>query len=62
MRDELGDDGAVHVAVGAVVSITMSLFEPSEPVAPGEGSVSVALFPAESLIVPPLRAKEVVAT
>jgi hypothetical protein len=48
--------------VGAVVSMTIALLFPSEPEAPGEARVSVALLPAVSLIVPPLRAREFVAT
>ena len=47
-------------AAGAVVSITSVLFEPSECAAPGLASVSVPLFPARSLIVPPLRASALV--
>jgi hypothetical protein len=49
------------VTVGAVVSITIALFAPSEFAAPGVGSVRVALFPyMVSLIVPPLSASAVV--
>ena len=47
--------------VGAVVSMTIALLAPSEPLAPGEASVSVALFAAASRIVPPFSASEVVA-
>ena len=53
---------AAEEKVGAVVSITIALLFPSEPEAPGEARVSVALLPAVSLIVPPLRAREFVAT
>jgi hypothetical protein len=53
--------GDVHVAVGAVVSITMALFAPSEFAAPGDARVSVALLPAASAMVPPLSASEFVA-
>ena len=50
------------VTVGAVVSITRSLLSASEPEAPGDGKVNVALFPDESFIVAPFCAtKEVVA-
>ena len=44
------------VTSGAAVSITSALFAPSEPAAPGADSVSVALFPAPSRIVPPASA------
>ena len=47
---------------GAVVSMTIALLAPSELAAPGEARVSVALFPAASLIVPPFKANELVAT
>ena len=40
------------VMVGAVVSITRALLSAKEPEAPGDAKVSVALFPAASLIVP----------
>ena len=40
------------MTVGAVVSITMALFAPSDPTAPGVGSVSVAALVARSVIVP----------
>ena len=40
------------MTVGAVVSITMALFAPSDPAAPGVGSVSVAALVARSVIVP----------
>ena len=49
-------------AVGAVVSITIALLEPKELDAPGVGKVKVAIFVEESLIVPLLRAREVVVT
>ena len=55
-------DVAAKVTVGVVVSMTSALFAPSELAAPGEASVSVALFPAASLIVPELSDSEVVAT
>ena len=54
------------VAVAAVgegarlVWMTIFLFAPSELAAPGAGSVSTALFPAASRIVPPLRDSAVV--
>ncbi len=51
-----------EVTVGAVVSITIALFAPSELAAAGVAKVNVALFPAASLIVPEFKAKEVVAT
>ena len=48
------------LTVGTVVSMTMFLLAAREPAAPGAGSVRVALFPAPSWIVPPLRARAVV--
>ena len=54
--------GLVTADVGAVVSITMLLFVPSDPAAVSPGKVSVALLPAASLIVPPFRVREVVPT
>ena len=53
---------AANVTVGAVVSMTRALLAPSELAALGEASVSVALLPAASLMVPELRASEVVPT
>ena len=49
------------VTVGAVVSIMILFAFPRDPEAPGLGNVNVALFVAASLIVPPLRPREVVA-
>lgn len=49
-------------ASGAVVSITIAAPLASEPEAPGEGNVRVALFPASSAIVAPFSASEFVAT
>jgi hypothetical protein len=46
--------------VGAVVSTIIALFAPREPAAPGEANVSVALFVAASLIVPPFSPNAVV--
>jgi len=54
-------DDAAKVTVGAVVSMTSALLAPSELAALGEGSVSVALLAAASLMVPELSASEVVA-
>ena len=48
--------------VGAVVSMIIALLAPRDPAAPGLARVQVALFNAASLIVPPLRAREVVPT
>jgi uncharacterized membrane protein len=56
------DGLAANVTVGAVVSMTRALFAPSELAALGEASVSVALLPAASRMVPELRASEVVPT
>src|SRR6185436_3109830 len=55
----VGDASArtIETTVGSVVSTTKSLFAPSEPAAPGAGSVRFAVFGAfgvVSLIVPPL--------
>ena len=46
--------------VGTIASITRALLAPSEPAAPGAGSVSVALLLAKSLIVPLLSARALV--
>ena len=43
-------------ALGAMVSITIALLAPSEPLAPGVARVSTASLPDASRIVPPLRA------
>lgn len=48
------------VTVAGVVSITSALFAPRELVAPGVGSVSIAAFPAVSLMVPPFSTRAVV--
>ena len=37
-------------AFGAVVSITIDLFTPNEPAAPGVGKMGVEVFPATSVI------------
>ena len=47
------------LTVGAVVSMTMFLALPRLPAAPGAASVSVALFVAASLIVPPFSVSDV---
>ena len=49
------------MTVGAVVSMTMFLALPRLPAAPGAARVSVALFVAASLIVPPFSVSERVA-
>ena len=49
------------LTVGGVVSMTRALLPPSELPLPVAGSVSVPALPARSVIVPPLRASEVVA-
>ena len=54
-------DEVTELTVGAVVSMTMFLALPRLPAAPGAASVSVALFVAASLIVPPFSVSEVVA-
>jgi hypothetical protein len=56
------DKTAAEEKVGAVVSIMRALLAAREPLAPGDGSVSVALLAAISLIVPLLRESEFVAT
>ena len=48
------------VTVGRAVSITIALFALSDPEAPKPGRVNTPVFPAESLIDPPLSAKAVV--
>ena len=48
--------GELLLNVGTTPSMTNALLAAKEPVAPGEASVSVALLPAASLIVPPLSA------
>ena len=50
------------VTVGTVVSTINALLLPKELLAPGLAKVSVAAFPAASLIVPLFNAKELVAT
>ena len=50
------------VTVGKVVSTTIALFAPNDPVAVGDGSVNTASKFDEFLIVPPLSASELVAT
>jgi hypothetical protein len=47
------------VIVGAVVSIMMLLFAPSEPAEPGAGNVRFAGLLAESSIVPPFNVNAV---
>ena len=51
-----------ELTVGAVVSITRASFAPNEPAAPTAASVSVALLPPASCIVPPFKANAVVET
>ncbi|MNY71789.1 hypothetical protein D3C86_2102130 [compost metagenome] len=46
--------------VGVVVLMTIALFAPKDPVAPGAARVRVASFPATSLMVPAARASAVV--
>jgi len=53
--------GEVEETVGAVVSIINDLFAPREPLVPGEARVRTALLPEESLMVPELRTRELVA-
>ena len=52
--------GRKSVKVGAAVSITIFLFSPSEPAAPGAASVRMASLAIASLIVPPFKASAVV--
>jgi hypothetical protein len=49
---------AIELTVGAVVSMTMVLFAPRDPAAPGLGRVRVALV-VPFLMVPPLSANAV---
>ena len=53
---------AVMLIVGTTLSITMALLAPRDPLAPGLTRVRDAAFPAVSLIVPPFKVKELVAT
>ena len=53
--------GLVEATAGRMPSTTMALLAPSEPDAPGEGSVRFALLPAKSLMVPELSVRELVA-
>ena len=50
----------LKVTVGAVVSITIVLFAPSESVEPGDGNVRVASLEELSRIVPLLADRELV--
>jgi hypothetical protein len=50
------------LTVGRVVSITIDLFAPRDPEAPGLGSVRTPVLPVASFMVPLLRAKAVVLT
>ena len=50
------------VTVGKVVSTTIALFAPKDPVAAGDGRVNTASKLDEFLIVPPFNASELVAT
>ena len=53
---------AVILMVGTSLSITMALFAPNDPLAPGLKRVRDAAFPAASFTVPPFKVKELVAT
>ena len=53
--------GVVTDAVGLVVSTMIAFWPPMLEAPPTAGSVSVALFVAASLIVPPASASELVA-
>ena len=59
LSDAAARSGALGAAA-AVVSITIALFAPSEPAAPGAAIVRIALLPAASLIVPPFSASAAV--
>ena len=52
----------VIAMVGTVVSTTIALLSPSEPLAPGLDKVKVALFNAASLTVPEFKVSEFVET
>ena len=54
------DEPTLNVTVGKAW-ITIALFAPIDPAAPGVASVNVALFPAASLMVPLFSASEPVA-
>ena len=58
---ELSASSSVMAIVGAVPSITSALLPARESLPSTAGSVRVALLPAASLMVPPLRAREEVA-
>jgi 3D (Asp-Asp-Asp) domain-containing protein len=53
--------GEIEETVGAVVSMTIDLFAPSEPEAPGYGNVRVASLEALSRMVPLFIDREPVA-
>ena len=53
---------AADEKTGAVVSITIALLPASEEAFDVAGKVSVASLPSASLIVPPLKESELVAT
>jgi len=57
----LARDEETPVTVGITVSITRFLPPPRDVAAARPGRVSVAAFPAASVIAPPLRANDVVA-
>ena len=48
--------------VGTSLSITMALFAPRDPLSPGLTRLRDTAFPNASLIVPPFKVKELVAT
>jgi hypothetical protein len=61
LYDPSAVEDVTSLTVGEVVSMRMFLALPSLPAAPGEASVSVALFVATSRIVPPFSVSDVVA-
>ena len=58
---ELSASSSVMAMVGLTVSITRALLPARESLLATAGSVRLALLPAASLMVPPLRASEEVA-
>ena len=54
------DVDVILFITGAPPSIIIALFAPKDPSAPGAGNIKFALFPWESVIVPPFSIKAVV--
>ncbi|MNV16949.1 hypothetical protein D3C71_1077230 [compost metagenome] len=54
--------GTMLMTAGSTPSMTRFLFALSEPAAPGDARIRAALLPAASVMAPPARASEVLAT